>query len=131
MLHTTKGRWKHKDKRKKNDAKNPRVGKHELHNIMEFAKQAMKSANQAKNKGEELNNFDNLSISTTGMHNEWKAGLGKSKSDKNNKYNSMDLDTKNNHTKFKSLDECLNTSMTSMCTYLKSQPKDRKLYLSP
>ena len=44
--------------------------KNELRAIVEFAKQAMKSANQAKNKEEELNNFDDLSISTTGMHSE-------------------------------------------------------------
>ena len=61
---------KHKDKRKKNGAKNLRVSKHKFHTIVKFAKQAMKSANQAKQKeGEELNNFDDLSISTTGMSN--------------------------------------------------------------
>ena len=38
----------------------------------------------------------------------------------------MDLDTKNNLTKFKSLDKCLNTSMTSMRTYLKSHPNKRQ-----
>ena len=60
---------------------------------MEFAKQAMKSAN-AKNKQEELNNFDDLSVSTAGMHSEWKTGSGKSKFDKNNEYSLMDLDKK-------------------------------------
>ena len=40
-------------------------------------------------------------------------------------HNSMDLDTKNNCTKFKSLDKCLNTSMTSLQTYLKSHPNKR------
>ena len=73
---------KDKDERKKNGAKNPRAGKHELHAIMEFAKQAMRSAKQAKQKeGEELNNFGDLSISTTGMSDAWMAGSGKSKSD--------------------------------------------------
>ena len=38
----------------------------------------------------------------------------------------MDLDTTNNRTKFKSLDECLNTSMTSIRTYLKSHPHKRQ-----
>ena len=38
----------------------------------------------------------------------------------------MDLGTKNNHTKLKSLDECLNTSMTSLWTYLKSHPNKRQ-----
>ena len=38
----------------------------------------------------------------------------------------MDLDTKNNRTKFKSLDECLNTSMTTIRTYLKSHPNKRQ-----
>ena len=82
---------------------------------MEFAKQAMESAKQAKQKeGEEINNFDDLSISTTRMSDALKASLGKSKSDKAIMHNLVDLDTKNNRTKFKSLDECLNTSMTSL-----------------
>ena len=81
-------------------ARKNRASKDELHTIMEFAKQAMKLAN-AKNKKEELNNFDNLSISTTRMHSKWKAGSGKSKFNKNNEYSLMDLDTKNNRTKFK------------------------------
>ena len=40
----------------------------------------------------------------------------------------MDLDTTNNRTKFKSLDECLNTSMTSIRTYLKSHPNKRQKF---
>ena len=94
---------------------------------MEFAKQAMELAKQAEKKeGEELNNFDDLSISTTGMSNTWKAGSGKSKSDKIIMHNLMDLDTKNNCTKCKSLDKCLNTSMTRLRTYLKSHPNKRQ-----
>jgi len=41
-------------------------------------------------------------------------------------HNSMNLDTKNNRTKFKSLDKCLNTSMTSLQIYLKSHPNKRQ-----
>ena len=60
---------KHKDDRKKNGAKNQRAHKNELHAIVEFAKQAMNSAKKTDTT-EELNNFDDLSISTTGMHSE-------------------------------------------------------------
>ena len=38
----------------------------------------------------------------------------------------MDLDTSNKRTKFKSLDTCLNNSMTSIQTYLKSHPNKRQ-----
>ena len=60
------------------------------------------------------------------MSNAWKAGLVKSKSDENIMHNLMNLDTKNNRTKFKSLDKCLSTSMTSLRTYLKSHPNKRQ-----
>ena len=64
---------RHKEERKKSSAKNgtknPHASKDELHAIVEFAKQAMKLAN-AKNKKEELNNFDDLSVSTITMHSE-------------------------------------------------------------
>ena len=49
---------KRKEERKKNGAKSQRTGKHELHAIVEFAKQTMELAKQAKQKeGEELNNL--------------------------------------------------------------------------
>ena len=120
---------KHKEERKKNGAKSQCTSKQEIHAIVEFARQAMELAKIAEKKeGEELNNFDYLSISTTRMSDAWKAGLGKSKSDKNIMHNPMDLDTKNNRTEFKSLDKCLNTSMTSLRTY-RHPIKDRKLNL--
>ena len=82
---------------------------------MEFARQAIESSKTTnKIEGEELKNLDDLSISTTGMSNAWKAGSGKSKSDKNIMHNLMDLYTSNKCTKFKSYDKCLNTSMTSL-----------------
>ena len=68
-----------------------------------------------KNEGEKLNNFDDLSISTTSMRT-WKVGLGKSKWDKSIPHNSTDLDNSDKRNKFKSLDECLNTSITSIRT---------------
>ena len=104
MPHAPTRRRKRKEERKKNGAKIHCAGKQEIHAIVEFARQAMESAKLAKKKdGEELNNFDDLSISTTGMSDAWKAGLGKSKSDKNITHNPMDLDTSNKCTKFKSL----------------------------
>ena len=67
---------KHKEERKKNGSKGQRASKQELHTIVEFSRQAMETAKIAnKNEGEELNNFDDLSISTTSM-SPWKAGLG-------------------------------------------------------
>ena len=66
---------------------------------MELAKTA------DKNEGEELNNFNDLSISTTGMST-WKASLGKSKSDKTILHNSTDLDNSDKLNKFKLLDKC-------------------------
>ena len=63
-------------------ARKSRAGKQEIHAIVEFARQAMESAKQAEKKErEELNNFDDLFISTTRMSDAWKDGLGKSKSD--------------------------------------------------
>ena len=79
---------------------------------MELAKTA------GKNEGEELNNFDDLSIYTTGMST-WKASLSKSNSDKNILHNLTDLDDCDKRNTFKSLEKCLNTSMTSIRTYLK------------
>ena len=53
-----------------------------------------------KNEREELENFDDLSISTAGMST-WKAGLGKSKSDKTVLHYLTDLDNSDKRNKFK------------------------------
>ena len=61
---------KRKEERKKNGTKIQCTSKQEIHAIVEVARQAMESAKQAEKKeGEELNNFDDLSISTTRMSN--------------------------------------------------------------
>ena len=63
---------------KKNGSKSQRASKQDLHTIVEFARQVMELAKTAdKNEGEELNNFDKLATSTTGMST-WKAVSGKS-----------------------------------------------------
>ena len=67
---------KRKEEHKKNGGKSQRANKQEIRTIVDFTKQAMELAKTAnKKEGEELNYFDDLSISTTDMSS-WKAGLG-------------------------------------------------------
>ena len=59
---------KRKKEHKKNGGKSQRANKQEIHTIVDFTKQAMELAKTAnKKEGEELNYFDDLSISTTNM----------------------------------------------------------------
>ena len=59
----------------------------------------MESAKASNKKEEELNNFDDLCISTTSMST-WKAGSGKYQSEKIIPQNLADLDNNNNFSNF-------------------------------
>ena len=56
-----------KEERMINSSKSQHASKQELHTIVEFSRKAMESAKTGNKKEEELNNFDSISIYTTGM----------------------------------------------------------------
>ena len=86
---------------------------------MQFAKDAMK---QESNK--EVNNFENLLISD--KESSWKAGSGAAKKSNNYVINSANLAVKSTKNSFTSFDKCLNSSYSTLHTYLTSQHNNNK-----